>query len=179
MGEKKAVSNASSNFAPASPELNASVSAGEESYPKKRKISADRSPSPDADSRPSTPKSTGLGMSTGSKIKLKIKIGADDNDSGSEVIPITTADPLGLEDDATSAKKMKKKKKKKHRHKDKERKDRGPSNRDPLALEGHSTESYDNRDHHFNSANRKSGIFSKSVTEVMKDEEEDSDISDV
>ena len=153
---KKAVSSASANFAPASPDLNASASAGEETCSKKRRRSDERSPSPDVDSRPSTPKSTCSGMSTGSKIKLKIKLGGEENDSGSEIIPSNpNADPLGLEDpmDASSAKRLKKKKKKKHRHK--ERKDREkdkldptlPSRRDPLALED-CAEPYDSR--HYN-----------------------------
>ena len=75
----------------------------------------------DGDSRPGTPRSATSGM------KLKIKIGGEDNDSGSEIVPMnvnTSADPLGLEDDGSFAKRMKKKKKKKHKHKDKEKRER-------------------------------------------------------
>ena len=131
---------------------------------------------------------------------------------------------MGLEDDASSAKRLKKKKKKKHRHKDKERKDRekdkseqNPTcSKDPLALDQrHSGERppvlFDTRDFHrpkseeyksntssytgkrFDSSNRSFNSkplgsnsllqgrahFSHSISGVMKDEEGDSDISDI
>lgn len=123
----------------------------------------------------------------------------------------TAADPLGLEDEPCSSKRLKKKKKKKHRHKDKERKDRDKEkyellsfSKDPLALESHVSKNRDfqpgksdfdaARDlslNHLpkrfdpnNRSSSSSGIlgrsfFSQSVTEVMKEEEDDSDISDI
>lgn len=115
----------SSSYLPASPDMSASVSAGEEPGAKKRKTSHGNSPAVDSiDARPGTPMSVGSENSTSSKIKLKIKFGADDtsHDSASDILPKHTTN-VEKQDDV-NLKKMKKKKKKKHKHKDKKDRDK-------------------------------------------------------
>ncbi|XP_066935712.1 transcription initiation factor TFIID subunit 2-like, partial [Clytia hemisphaerica] len=113
--EKKALSNITAPKAPASPEMGASVSAGEEgTLAKKRRLSVEHFDDQMMDSFPGTPMSMCSEGSATNKIKLKIKLAGEEtsHDSGSDFLPpVKTNDPLGLslldDNESNSSKKVK------------------------------------------------------------------------